>query len=149
VRAAAEALREHWNVVCDVYSITSYKRLREDAEAAERFERLNPGESAETPWVSQLLGGAEGPIIATTDFVKLVPDQIRPFIHQPFVSLGTDGFGRSDTREALRRFFETDEASIVVATLGALAKLGEAKPEEVSDAITHYGVVYNHHDPTV
>ncbi len=149
VRAAAEALRDHWNVVCDVYSITSYKRLREDAEAANRFERLNPGETAETPWVSQLLGGAEGPIIATTDFVKLVPDQIRPFVHQPFISLGTDGFGRSDTREALRRFFETDEASIVVATLSALAKLGEAKPEEVSDAITHYGVVYDHHDPTV
>ncbi len=149
VRAAAEALRDHWNVVCDVYSITSYKRLREDAEAANRFERLNPGETAQTPWVSQLLGGAEGPIIATTDFVKLVPDQIRPFVHQPFISLGTDGFGRSDTREALRRFFETDEASIVVATLSALAKLGEAKPEEVSDAITHYGVVYDHHDPTV
>jgi len=148
-RAAAAALAEHWNVIADLYSITSYKRLREDAEEALRFERLNPGMTAPTPWVQELLGGAEGPIVATTDFVKLVPDQIRPYVQQPFVSLGTDGFGRSDTREALRRFFETDEAAIVVATLSALTRLGEAKPEEVQDAIAHYGLSFERLDPAM
>ncbi|MHB8189720.1 MAG: pyruvate dehydrogenase (acetyl-transferring), homodimeric type [Ferrimicrobium sp.] len=145
---AARALQERWNVGCEVFSITSYKRLREEALEAERELRLKPNEDRPMTYVHELLGQAHGPIVATTDFVKLVPEQIARFIPGPFISLGTDGFGRSDTREALRSFFEIDEAAVVIATLSGLVTLGEAKPEEVKDAIAHYGVHYEHFDPT-
>ncbi len=146
---AAKELASHWNVACSVYSITSYKRLREDALEAERFERLHPGEKAPASWLRELLGAAPGPIVATTDFVKLVPEQIANHLAQPFVALGTDGFGRSDTREALRRFFEIDAPSVVTSVLSALVSTGEAKPEEVHDALERYRVTANRIDPTL
>ena len=90
--------------------------------------------------MTELLNSHEGPVVAVTDSMKSVPDQIARWVHQPFVSLGTDGFGRSDTREELRRFFEVDADHIVLATLSALADMGEVKPEKVADAIKRYGV---------
>src|SRR5205823_2928672 len=98
------------------------------------------GEPPREPYVLRALGPHEGPVVAVSDSLKAVPDQIARWVHQPFVSLGTDGFGRSDTREALRRFFEVDAEHVVVATLSALAAMGEVKPEAVSEAIQRYGI---------
>ncbi|MEX2294578.1 MAG: pyruvate dehydrogenase (acetyl-transferring), homodimeric type [Acidimicrobiales bacterium] len=138
-RAAQLELAEHYDVGADLHSATSYKRLREQALSTERSNRLHPSRAPETPRVTELLVG-DGPIIAVTDFIKAVPDQISRWIPagRSYTSLGTDGFGRSDTREALRRHFEIDAGHIVVATLAALAERGEVKAETVADAITRY-----------
>ena len=146
--AAAQTLSERFNIDVSVYSITSYKSLRQEALEVERYNRLHPTEQPRTPYVTELLQG-EGPIVAVSDFMKLVPDQISRFVDRPFVALGTDGFGRSDTRETLRRFFEIDEGHVVVAVLEHLMRNGEAKPEEVQDAIDLYKITYERNDPTV
>ena len=140
-RQAQAELAEHYDVAADLHSATSYKRLREQALTTERWNRLHPGGPARLPRVTELLAG-DGPIVAVTDFMKAVPDQIARWIPEgrTFVPLGTDGFGRSDTREALRRHFETDAAHVVIATLAALAASGEVKPEAVTDAIKRYDV---------
>jgi pyruvate dehydrogenase E1 component len=140
-RQAAAELAEHYDVSVDLWSATSYKALRDEALAVERWNRLHPSQSARTPLVTRLLADAPGPVVAVTDFMKLVPEQVARFVHdRPFVPLGTDGFGRSDTREALRRFFEVDAPHVVVAVLHALAELGEVKSEAVADAIARYGI---------
>src|SRR3954447_4773027 len=140
-RQAAAELAEHYDVGADLWSATSYKVLRDEALAVERWNRLHPGQSARTPLVTRLLADAAGPIIAVTDFMKLVPEQVARFVpDRPFVPLGADGFGRSDTRQALRRFFEVDAPHVVVAVLHALAEQGEVKTEAVIDAINRYGV---------
>ncbi|MGA8297123.1 MAG: pyruvate dehydrogenase (acetyl-transferring), homodimeric type [Acidimicrobiales bacterium] len=146
---ARELLAERWNVSAETWSATSYKALREDALEAERWNRLHPGEVPRVPYVTKALDASSGPIIAVTDFLKAVPDQIGRFVRAPFVPLGTDGFGRSDTREALRRHFETDAEHIVVAVLAALAGQGAAKPEEVTRAIEEYGIDPEKPDPRV
>ena len=141
-KAALEArdiLARHWSVATDAFSVTSYTELRDDALSAERFNRLHPGETFRTPFVSEALAGI-GPVVAVSDYVRAVPDQIARWVPRPFTSLGTDGFGRSDTRAALRRFFEVDAAHIVVAVLSALALEGEAKTDEVAEAIAAYGI---------
>ena len=109
-------------MAAELFSATSYKRLREQALSTERWNRLHADQPARTPRVTELLAG-EGPIVAVTDFMKAVPDQIARWVPagRSFTPLGTDGFGRSDTREALRRHFETDAPHVVVATLAALA----------------------------
>jgi pyruvate dehydrogenase E1 component len=132
---AQEILAEQHDVSAAVWSATSFQQLRVDALEAERWNRLHPGEPRRDPFLIGALGTQEGPVVAVTDSIKAVPDQIARWVHQPYVSLGTDGWGRSDTREALRRFFEVDPEHIVVATLGALADMGEVKPEAVADAI--------------
>ena len=106
-----------------------------------------PTEPARTPYVTEQLGSTEGPIVAVTDFMKAVPDQVARFVPQPFVSLGTDGYGFSDTREALRRHFEVDAAHIVVATLSSLARQGDVKDEAVAEAIQRYGIDAEAIDP--
>jgi pyruvate dehydrogenase E1 component len=136
---ARELLAEH-DVAADVWSATSYQQLRLDALETERWNRLHPGEAKRTPFVTRVLNGVDGPIVAVSDSMKAIPDQIARWVPQPFVPLGTDGFGRSDTREALRRFFEIDAEHTVVATLSALADLGEVKPEAVSEAIRKYEI---------
>jgi pyruvate dehydrogenase E1 component len=115
-------LAEHHGVGVDLWSATSYKRLREDALAVERRNRLRANGDVEVPRVTQLLADTPGPVVAVTDFMKLVPDQIARWVPRPdmFVPLGTDGFGRSDTRETLRRYFEVDAGHVVVAVLSAL-----------------------------
>jgi len=143
---AQELLAEH-EVAADVWSAPSYQQLRMDALETERWNRLHPGEAKRTPYVIRVLNGAEGPIVAVTDSMKAIPDQIARWVPQPFVPLGTDGFGRSDTREALRRFFEVDAEHTVVATLSALADLGEIKPEAVAEAIQKYGLDPDHPNP--
>jgi pyruvate dehydrogenase E1 component len=147
-REAQRLLAEHHDVATDLFSATSYKRLREQALSTERWNRLHPHETPRTPRVTELLAG-EGPVIAVTDFMKAIPDQIGRWIPdgRRFVPLGTDGFGRSDTREALRGHFEVDAPHIVVAVLAALATTGEVKPEAVSDAIARYGLEPEAADP--
>jgi pyruvate dehydrogenase E1 component len=141
--AAMEAQRilaEQYGVAASCWSATSYKALRDDALSVERWNRLHPGEPDRVPYVAAALSDAEGPVVAVTDFMKSVPDQIARFIPHRFIALGTDGFGRSDTREALRRHFEIDAAHVVVAVLDGLAQAGEAKADEVADAIAGFGI---------
>jgi pyruvate dehydrogenase E1 component len=137
---AQELLAENHDVAADVWSATSYQQLRTDALDTERWNRLHPDAAKKQPYVTQTLESSEGPVIAVSDSMKAVPDQIARWVRAPFVALGTDGFGRSDTREALRRFFEVDAEHIVVATLAALAEFGDVKPEAVSEAIERYGI---------
>ena len=140
-RAAAGELAEHFDVGVDLWSATSYKRLREDALATTRWNRLHPDQPARTPRVAELLADSPGPIIAVSDSMAMVPEQIARFLPgRSFSPLGTDGMGRSDTREALRRFFEVDTGHVVVATLAALAAQGDVKPEVVTDAIRRYDI---------
>ena len=106
----------------------------------ERWNRLHPSQPPRTPLVGRLLADAEGPIVAVTDFMKVVPEQVARFVGRSFVPLGTDGFGRSDTRESLRRHFEVDAPNVVVAVLASLAATGDVKPETVRDAIAHYDI---------
>jgi pyruvate dehydrogenase E1 component len=141
VRAAAAELESRWDVACDLWSATSYKTLRENALDVERWNRLHPTSAPRQADVTRLLDDGSGPVVAVTDFMRIVPEQVARFVpSRSFVPLGTDGFGRSDTRTSLRRHFEIDMPHIVVATLHALAGTGEVKPEVVADAIAHYGL---------
>jgi pyruvate dehydrogenase E1 component len=149
-QAAVEAQRllatDH-DVAAELWSVTSYKSLREEALGVERHNRLHPHQPPATPYITSVLAGAEGPVVAVTDFMKAVPDQVGRWIPGHFTPLGTDGFGRSDTRAALRRHFETDAAHVVVAVLDGLRVAGDGKPEEVADAIAHYGIDADAPDP--
>ncbi len=137
-RRAQQDLAEHYGVGAALYSATSYKRLREEALEAERWNRLHPGDAPRVPYVTRLLADSAGPVIAVSDFMKAVPDQVARWVPRRFRPLGTDGFGRSDTREALRRFFEIDAAHTVVATLAALAEDGTIEAPLVGNAIERY-----------
>jgi pyruvate dehydrogenase E1 component len=150
--AALEAqslLAEHHDVAAELWSVTSYKALREDAVATERWNRLHPTEAPRTAFVTETLEAAEGPFVAVTDFMKVVPEQVARWIPGRFTALGTDGWGRSDTRAALRRHFEVDAAHLTVAVLHELAQAGDGKAEEVAEAITTYGIDASALDPRV
>jgi pyruvate dehydrogenase E1 component len=144
---ARDRLAEHWGVAAELWSVTSWKRLREDAISAERWGRLHGGDTTRQPLVAEHLAGGAGPVVAVTDHMRSVPDQIARWIAREWVSLGTDGYGRSDTREALRRFFETDAAHVVVATLAGLARAGEVDWTVVADAIKKYDLDPDLPDP--
>jgi pyruvate dehydrogenase E1 component len=146
-REAQTLLAEHHDVAAELWSVPSYKALREDALSAERWNRLHPGEPPRVPYVTEMLSSAEGPFVAVTDFMTAVPDQVARWVPGPFQPLGTDGYGRSDTRANLRRHFETDAPNVAVAVLAALASAGEAKPEEVADAIARYDLDPESADP--
>ncbi|HSL59638.1 MAG TPA: pyruvate dehydrogenase (acetyl-transferring), homodimeric type [Acidimicrobiales bacterium] len=146
-REAVAELAEHYDVAAELWSATSFKRLREEALAAERWNRLHPGAEGRTPRVTQLLGDGQGPVVAVTDHMTMVPDQVSRWIPRTFVPLGTDGFGRSDTRERLRRFFEVDTGHIVVATLWGLAREGTVDASVVDDAIRRYDIDPDADDP--
>ncbi len=140
-RQAQTELAERYGIGVELWSATSYKALREDAMAADRWNRLHPGQEPRVPYVTRALesvGG--GPIVAVTDFMRIVPEQVAPWVPNRFVPLGTDGFGRSDTRSALRRFFETDTPHIVVAMLSALAADGAIGVDVAQRAIADYGI---------
>jgi len=137
---ARDLLAEHYGVGVELWSVTSYKALREEAMGVERWNRLHPEESPRVPLVTQLLLPMEGPKIAVTDYMKIVVDQVGRWVPGTFVPLGTDGFGRSDTRANLRRFFEVDAEHIAVSVLWALASQGDIERTVVSDAITRFGV---------
>jgi len=137
---AQEILAERYQVAADVFSATSYVNLRREALECERFNRLHPGEEPRVPYVAQALAPFQGPIVAVSDFVKAVPDLVGRWMPGDFTPLGTDGFGRSDTRQALRRFFEVDAEHIVVAVLSALAREGTAPAELAVEAMKERGI---------
>ncbi len=137
---AQEILAETYEVAADVWSVTSYQLLRDNALDCDRWNRLHPGEPARVPYVTRQLEQAQGPVVAVTDYMKSVPDMVARWVPRPFTPLGTDGFGRSDTRDALRRHFESDAAHIVVATLSALAADGRVTPGTVAQAIQEFGI---------
>ncbi|MEV8129499.1 pyruvate dehydrogenase (acetyl-transferring), homodimeric type, partial [Pseudarthrobacter oxydans] len=135
---AQRILAEDWSVSADVWSVTSWNELRRDGLAAEEEAFLNPGEPARVPFVTQQLEGATGPVVAVSDYMKAVPDQIRQFVPNEFATLGADGFGFSDTRAAARRFFKNDTHSIVVRSLEMLARRGEVDTQAPIKAIEKY-----------
>jgi pyruvate dehydrogenase E1 component len=140
-QAAAELLESEFGVPADVYSVTSFSELRRDALAAERDALLHPErKKARKPWVSECLAGRDGPFIAATDYMKTVADQIRQWMPGRYVALGTDGFGRSDSREALRGHFEVDRRWIVLAALKALADDGRIDRSSVTLAMKKFGI---------
>jgi pyruvate dehydrogenase E1 component len=146
-RQAQRELLEHYGVAVDLWSATSYKALREEAIEVERWNRLHPSEQPRTPFVTTALLGGEGPVVAVSDYMKMVPDQVSRWIPRRFLPLGTDGFGRSDTREALRRFFEVNTDHVVAATLAALAQDGAVPAHVVEDAIKRYEIDADVGDP--
>jgi pyruvate dehydrogenase E1 component len=150
-RAAAAELAEHYDVGAELWSATSYKKLREEALATERWNRLHPSQPRRVPLVTQLLDQTQGPITAVSDFMKIVPEQIGRFVPagRPLTVLGTDGMGRSDTREALRRFFEIDMGHVVVAVLTGLIESGQADSGMVDDAIKRYDIDPDALDPFI
>ncbi len=138
--AAAAQLEAEYGVRTEVFSVTSFSELRREALECERWNLLHPGKPARTPYVSECFAQAKGPFIAATDYVRTVADQIREWIPGRYLSLGTDGFGRSDARAALRQHFEVDRNYILVATLKALADEGKIEPSVVSGAMDKLGI---------
>jgi pyruvate dehydrogenase E1 component len=135
---AQRLLHEDWNVQADVWSVTSWNELRRDGLATDEHNFLNPDGELRVPYVTKALDGAAGPFVGVSDFMRAVQDQIGPWVPGDFSSLGTDGFGLSDTRGALRRHFKVDAAPIVVKVLGELVRRGEVKPESTREAIDRY-----------
>ena len=137
--AAQKLLADDWDIAANVWSVTSWNELRRDGLAVDRHNLLNP-DNKQSAYITQKLKGHDGPVIAVSDFMRAVQDQIAPWVSQPFYSLGTDGFGLSDTRGALRRHFKVDGPSIAVAALAQLADLGEIKSKLVKEAIEKYQI---------
>jgi len=144
---AQQMLAEKYNIAADVWSVTSYNELRRDALAVERWNRLHPDEPQRTPYLLEALKGAEGPIVAASDYMKVVADQIAPWLPGRMETLGTDGFGRSDNREFLRRHFEINAESIVAAALSRLARDGKFDPKQARSAFKELGVETESPDP--
>ena len=137
---AADLLEADFGVPADVFSVTSFSELRREALDAERWNMLHPGEAPRTPYVKELLAGQSGPFVAATDYMRAVPDQIREWVPGRYHVLGTDGYGRSDSRAALRDFFEVDRRWVTVAALKALADEGRLDVATVTDAIQRFGI---------
>jgi pyruvate dehydrogenase E1 component len=137
---AQQILAEKYNVAADVWSVTSYNELRREALKVERWNRLHPAEPAKAPYIQQVMEGTEGPIIAASDYVKTVQDQVAPWLPGRFVALGTDGFGRSDNREYLRAHFEVNAASIAGAALSKLARDGKFDAKKAAKALGELGI---------
>jgi pyruvate dehydrogenase E1 component len=137
---AQKLLAEEWGVAADVWSATSWTELRRDAIVAEEHNLLHPGDEPRVPYITQALEGAEGPFIAVSDFMRAVPDLISRWVPGDYTSLGTDGFGLSDTRHALRRHFHVDAESVVVATLRQLARRGEVPASVPAEAAKKYAI---------
>jgi pyruvate dehydrogenase E1 component len=140
-------LADKYGVQADVWSVTSYNELRRDALATERWNLLHPGESEKKPHILTALAGAEGPIIAATDYMKIVPDQLSPWLRERLVTLGTDGFGRSDNREYLRKHFEVNAESIAAAALSRLARDGNFDAKKAQKAFKDLGIDPEKIDP--
>jgi pyruvate dehydrogenase E1 component len=148
VLAAADLLQQHYAVLSDIWSATSLTEVRRDGLAAERWNMLHPEDEPRIPYVQTCLAGRQGPVVIATDYMKIVADQIRPYVHdRRLVALGTDGFGRSDTRASLRTFFEVDRHFIALAALKALADDGQVARSLVSDAIGKFGIDADKIDP--
>jgi pyruvate dehydrogenase E1 component len=149
VRAAAELLEEDFDVAADVWSVTSFTELRRDGLAADRWNLLHPdAEEPRVSYVEHCLGAREGPVVASTDYMKAFADQIRAWVPGRYRVLGTDGFGRSDTRANLRRFFEVDRHYVALAALKTLAEDGRVPASKVAEAIERYGIDPDKPEPT-
>jgi pyruvate dehydrogenase E1 component len=148
VIAAADLLEKDWGVSADVWSVTSFTELRREGMDVERWNMLNPDKKANQSYVATCLAKAEGPVIASTDYMRSFADQIRNFIPNRFVALGTDGYGRSDSREALRSFFEVDRHYVVLAALKALADDGKLPASKAAEAIKKYKINTDRPNPT-
>jgi pyruvate dehydrogenase E1 component len=144
---AQSILAEKYGVQANVWSVTSYNELRREALATERWNRLHPAEKSKQPYILTALEKAEGPIIAASDYVKAVPDQLAPWLGARLVTLGTDGFGRSDNREHLRRHFEINAESIATSALSRLARDGKFDPKKAQKAFADLGVNTDKMDP--
>jgi pyruvate dehydrogenase E1 component len=140
VLAAAELLEKNYGVPADVYSVTSFSELRKNALETERWNLLHPAEPRKQNYVQQALVDRTGPFVAATDYMKTVPDQIRQWVPGQYAVLGTDGYGRSDSRAELRRFFEVDRHYIVVAALKALANDAKIDMKTVAEAMQAFGI---------
>jgi pyruvate dehydrogenase E1 component len=140
VLAAADMLEKDFRVSADVWSVTSFSELRRDGLDADRWNTLHPAEKPRRAYVQRMLGNQAGPFVAATDYMRIVPDQVRPWIPGRFVTLGTDGFGRSDSRAALRAHFEVDRRHVVLAALKALADEGAMEVATVRRAIETLGI---------
>ncbi|HEV2462887.1 MAG TPA: pyruvate dehydrogenase (acetyl-transferring), homodimeric type, partial [Acidobacteriaceae bacterium] len=144
---AQEILADKYGIQTDVWSVTSYNELRREALAVERWNRLHPAETEKTPYIVAALNGAKGPIIAASDYMKSLPDMLSPWLLNRLVSLGTDGFGRSDNREHLRSHFEVNAESVVAATLSKLAREGKFDAAKAQKAIAELGINPEKGDP--
>jgi len=140
VLQAQDTLEADWGVAADVWSATSYGELRREALECDRWNLLHPAERQRRPFVVEALDATDGPIVAVSDSIKAVPDQVSRWIRRPYVVLGTDGYGRSDTREQLRRYFEVDAEHIVLAALHSLARSGAIDADLAADAVSRYGL---------
>jgi pyruvate dehydrogenase E1 component len=149
VLKAQQILEEKYGVAADVWSVTSYQELYRDGHAVERWNRLHPGDKPRVPYVTQCLAGTEGVIVAASDYVKVLPDAIDRWTGRRVTSLGTDGFGRSEGRSALRDFFEVDAKHIVLATLGDLARDGKIEAAVVQKAIKELGINAEKPNPAI
>ncbi|MGH3320449.1 MAG: pyruvate dehydrogenase (acetyl-transferring), homodimeric type [Streptosporangiaceae bacterium] len=138
---AQRLLAEDWGVAADVWSAASWNELRREAVACEEWNYLHPEEEQRTPYVTRALDGQPGPVVSVSDFMRAVPDQVARWMPSDYFSLGTDGFGHSDTREALRRYFHVDATSITLAVLTSLSHRGEVKPEVLQQAIDRYNLL--------
>ncbi|UZJ45825.1 pyruvate dehydrogenase (acetyl-transferring), homodimeric type [Marinimicrobium sp. C6131] len=147
VRAAAEILRNDFSVEADVWSVTSVNELTRDGQRAARWNLLHPGDKPRKAYLTEQLEKQEGPFIIATDYMKNYSEQLRPYVPGDYYVLGTDGFGRSDSREKLRHFFEVDRNFVVIAALKSLADQGKVKPEVVSKAIKQFGIDPDKADP--
>jgi pyruvate dehydrogenase E1 component len=147
VIAAGELLQKDWGISSNVWSATSFTELRREGLDCERWNMLNPEKPQRISYVAECLKDASGPIIASTDYMKSFAEQIQRFVPTKFVALGTDGFGRSDSREALRDFFEVDRRYIVVAALKALADEGKLPAAKVAEAVKKYKLNGNKPNP--
>ena len=148
VEAAAELLRDDFDIAAEVWSVTSFTQLRRDGLTKDRTARLKGGDPEKT-WVEECLGGSDSPVVAATDYMKALPDGIREWVDARYEVLGTDGFGRSDFRKHLRRFFEVDRYHVVVAALRALERDGEVEGKVVAEAIKKYEIDADRPDPAV
>ena len=146
--SAAEILSKEYHIDSDVWSVTSFNELRKDGMAIERKNLLNPTENPKKSYVEECLSKREGPIVAASDYMRSFADQIRPYTSKSFYSLGTDGYGRSDSRKNLRKFFEVDKEHIVTYTLSALAKEQLIPSTYADKAIKKYNIDKNKPLPT-
>jgi pyruvate dehydrogenase E1 component len=144
---AAQMLEEDFSITSDIWSVTSFNELRRDGLSVERFNSMHPDEKPKKSYVAAQLKGRKGPVIAATDYMRIYAEQIRPFIKHNYVTLGTDGYGRSDTRERLRHFFEVDAKYIVLAALNALAAEGMIQSSAIKDAMRRYQIDPDKLDP--
>lgn len=148
VEAAADLLREDWGVESDIWSVTSVNELARDGQRTERWNRMHPAEEARQAYLTEQLSTAEGPFVISTDYMKSYSEQLRAYIPGSYTVLGTDGFGRSDTRSKLRNFFEVDRYFVACAALKALADEGKFPAKDVADAMKKYGIDSEKTDPT-